>query len=102
MECRRYQLAINDMNDLVALEPNDATLWAEKASYELRVNLKDQALESGRECIRLAPEDSDGYLMSGIALCLKGEKVEGLQNLQKAKELGNDQAQTFIDKYSAK
>ena len=40
--------------------------------------------------------------MSGIALCLKGEKVEGLQNLQKAKELGNDQAQTFIDKYSAK
>ena len=102
MECRRYQLAINDMNDLVALEPNDATLWAEKASYELRVNLKDQALESGRECIRLAPEDSDGYLMSGIALCLKGEKAEGLQNLQKAKELGNDQAQTFIDKYSAK
>ena len=100
MECRRYQLAINDMNDLVALEPNDATLWAEKASYELRVYLKDQALESGRECIRLAPEDSDGYLMSGIALCLKGEKVEGLQNLQKAKELGNDQAQTFIEKYS--
>ena len=102
MECRRYQLAINDMNDLVVIEPNDATLWAEKASYELRVNLKDQALESGRECIRLAPGDSDGYLMSGIALCLKGEKAEGLQNLQKAKELGNDQAQTFIDKYSAK
>jgi hypothetical protein len=50
--------------------------------------------------MRLDPEGSDGYLMAGIAQCQKGQKEEGLKNLQKAKELGNDQAQTFIDKYS--
>jgi len=100
MEIRRFQQAINDMNDVVALIPTNPELWAEKASYELRVNLIDQALESATECMRLAPEDSDGYLMSGIALCQKGDKEQGLKNLQKAKELGNDQAQTFIDKYS--
>ena len=100
MDLRRYQLALNDMNDVVALEPNNAELWAQKASYELRVNLADQALESARECLRLNPADSDGYLMTGIALCMKGEKQEGLKNLQKAKELGDSQAQTFIDKYS--
>jgi len=38
--------------------------------------------------------------MTGIAQCAKGNKQEGLQNLNKAKELGNSQAQTFIDKYS--
>jgi tetratricopeptide (TPR) repeat protein len=99
MDCKRYQLAINDMQDVVALEPNNAELWAQKASYEIRVKLVDQALESAKECLRLDPTGSDGYLMSGIALCMKGEKQEGLQNLQKAKELGDSQAQTFIDKY---
>lgn len=100
MACRRYQLALNDMEAVVALEPTNAELWAEKASYELRVNLADKALESAQECLRLDPEGSDGYLMSGIAQCIKGDKQQGLQNLNTAKELGNDQAQTFIDKYS--
>lgn len=100
MEIKRFQQAINDMNDLVALIPGNPELWAEKASYEIRVNLIDQALESAAECLRLNPKGSDGYLMSGIAQCQKGNKEEGLKNLQKAKELGNDQAQTFIDKFS--
>ena len=100
MELRRYQLAINDMNDLVALEPNSAELWAEKASYELRVNLFDEALTSAREVLRLDPQSSDGYLMTGIAQCQKGNRQEGLQNLQKAQSLGNPQADNFIQKYS--
>ena len=100
MDMRRYQQAINDMQDIVTLEPNNAGLWAQKASYELRVNLFDQALESAQQCLRLDPQGSDGYLMSGIAQCAKGDRQQGLPNLQKAKELGNDQAQTFIDKYS--
>ena len=100
MDLRRYQLAINDMQDVVTIEPNNAELWAQKASYELRVNLFDKALESAQECLRLDPQGSDGYLMSGIALCAKGDKAQGLQNLNRAKELGNSQAQSFIEKYS--
>ena len=99
MELRRYQLAINDMNDLVALEPNSAELWAEKASYELRVNLFDAALSSAQEVLRLDPQSSDGYLMTGIVQCQKGNKQEGMQNLRKAQSLGNPQADTFLQKY---
>ena len=94
-----YQLAINDMNDLVALEPNSAELWAEKASYELRVNLFDEALKSAQEVLRLDPQSSDGYLMTGIVQCQKGNKQEGMQNLRKAQSLGNPQADTFLQKY---
>jgi hypothetical protein len=50
--------------------------------------------------IRLSPELSDGYLFLGIAQCLTNQKAEGSKNLQKAKELGNDQAQSLIDKYA--
>ena len=99
MELRRYQLAINDMNDLVALEPNSAELWAEKASYELRVNLFDAALSSAQEVLRLDPKSSDGYLMMGIVQCQKGNKQEGMQNLRQAQSLGNPQAETFLQKY---
>jgi len=99
MEVRRYQMAINDMQDLVALEPTNATLWAEKASYELRVNLLDQALESAQECQRLDAANSDAPLIIGIVQCLKGDKQQGLQNLNRAKDMNNPQAQTFIDKY---
>ena len=99
MELRRYQLAINDMNDLVALEPNSAELWAEKASYELRVNLFDAALSSAQEVLRLDPQSSDGYLMMGIVQCQKGNKQEGMQNLRQAQSLGNPQAETFLQKY---
>jgi tetratricopeptide (TPR) repeat protein len=99
MDIRRYQQAINDMQDLVALEPNNATIWAEKGSYELRVNLLDQAKESAQECIRLDANNSDGYLITGIVQCIKGDKQLGMENLNKAKEMGNEQAQTFIDKY---
>lgn len=99
MDIRRYQQAINDMNDLVILEPNDPGLWAEKASYELRVNLLDQALESATQCLQLDPQSSDGMLMIGIVQCIKGNKQQGLQNLQKAQALGNGQAQSFIEKY---
>ena len=99
MEVRRYQMAMNDMQDLVALEPTNATLWAEKASYELRVNLLDQALESAQECQRLDAANSDAPLIIGIVQCLKGDKQQGLQNLNRAKDMNNPQAQTFIDKY---
>ncbi len=99
MELRRFQLAINDMNDLVALEPNSAELWAEKASYELRVNLFDEALKSAQEVLRLDPQSSDGYLMMGIVQCQKGNKQEGMQNLRQAQSLGNPQADTFLQKY---
>ena len=87
------------MNDLVALEPNSAELWAEKASYELRVNLFDAALSSAQEVLRLDPKSSDGYLMMGIVQCQKGNKQEGMQNLRQAQSLGNPQAETFLQKY---
>jgi hypothetical protein len=48
----------------------------------------------------MAPNYSDGYLFLGLAQCLKGNKDEGLKNLQKAKELGDPQADELIEKYS--
>ena len=100
MDLRRFHQTIEDMKEVVTLEPTDALLWAEKGSYEVRLNLNEEAQKSAEECIRLDPQNGDGYLILGIALCGKGQKAEGLQNLEKAKELGNGQAQSMIEKFS--
>lgn len=94
-----YQQALDDIKRAVEMEPNEPMFRAEKASVELRVGMTDEAIETAKGCISIAPEDSDGYLFLGLAQCLKGQKAEGLQNLNKAKELGNSQAQSLIDKY---
>lgn len=95
-----YQQALNDIQKAVEMEPKEPVYQAEKASVELRVGMTDEAIKTSEGLISIAPDDSDGYLFLGLAQCLKGRKAEGLQNLNKAKELGNSQAQSLIEKYS--
>lgn len=97
---RLYKQALDDLGKAVQMSPNNTFYMAEKASLELRLGLYDNVIATAKECIAADQKLSDGYLFLGVAQCAKGEKAEGLKNLAKAKELGDNQAQTFIDKYS--
>ena len=66
----------------------------------MRVGLYDDALATAQQLVTLAPDHSDGYLFLGLAQCLKGNKTEGRQNLQRAKELGDPQADELLQKYA--
>ena len=96
---RLYQQALNDINRAIQMNPKEILYYAEKASLEIRVGLHDQAIATAKECIALDAENSDGYLFLGLGQCLKGQKAEGIKNLQKAKELGDTQADALIEKY---
>ena len=100
MEGRLFQQALNDIEKAITMTPQSDLYYAEKASLQVRVGYYDEAIETAKTCIQLAPEHSDGYLFMGLAQCLKGQKAEGLKNLQKAKELGDVQAEELIEKYS--
>ena len=95
-----YQQALNDITRAIQLEPKEVLYQAEKASLQIRVGLYDDAITIARECIATDGQASDGYLFLGLAQCLKGNKKEGLPNLQKAKELGDPQAESLIEKYA--
>ena len=73
--------------------------YAEKASLELKVNRVEDAMTTAGYCVKLAPEYAEGWLLLGLAQVNNNMKQEGLKNMAKAKELGNEQAQSFIDKY---
>ena len=98
-KARLFQQALNDLDKAIDKSPDILLYRSEKASLQIRVHLLDQAIETASECIRLFPDASDGYLFLGLAQCLKGDKVQGVGNLLKAKDLGDAQADTLIEKY---
>ena len=100
IQARLYQQALNDINRAIQMNPSETLYYAEKASLEVRVGLYDEAIATAKECIAVDPNASDGYLFLGLAQCLKNDKKEGLDNLRKAKELGDPQADDLIEKYS--
>lgn len=98
-KARLFQQALNDLDKAIDKSPDILLYRSEKASLQIRVHLLDQAIETASECIRLFPDSSDGYLFLGLAQCLKGDKVQGVGNLLKAKDLGDAQADVLIEKY---
>lgn len=96
---RLYQQALNDIDKAIEMSPTTDLYYGEKASLQIRVGQYQEAQETGKEMISKWPEQSDGYLFLGMAQCLKGQKAEGVKNLQKAGELGDTQAASLIDKY---
>ena len=98
-KARLFQQALNDLDKAIDKSPDILLYRSEKASLQIRVHLLDQAIETASECIRLLPDASDGYLFLGLAQCLKGDKVQGVGNLLKAKDLGDAQADVLIEKY---
>lgn len=99
IEGHLYQQALNDIERAITMEPKETVYYAEKASLEIRVGRYDEAMATAKESIAIAPDNSDGYLFLGLAQCLKGNKKEGIPNLQKARELGDPQADGLIEKY---
>lgn len=97
---RLFQQALHDIDKAISMSENEPLYYAEKASLLIRVNLIDEAEMTAKQCIAISPSNSDGYLFLGYAQCLKGNKPEGIANLKKAKELGDNQAQNIIDRFS--
>ncbi len=97
---RLFQQALDDIDQAIKMNPQSDLYHAEKASLQVRVGLYDEAIATATECIKMAPDHSDGYLFLGIAQCQKGLKAEGLKNLQKARELGDSQADALIEKFN--
>lgn len=97
---RLYQQALTDIARAAILAPDEPLYFAEMASLQLRVNMVDQAIKAAERCIELDSGYSDGFLLLGVAQARSGQKEAGLANLQKAKELGNEQAEALIEKYS--
>lgn len=99
VKARMFQQALDDIARAIILTPGDPMLLAEMANLQIRVNKLDDALKTTDAIIRMAPDYDEGYLLKGLAQVQLGQKKEGLENLRKAQEKGNEQAAALIAKY---
>ena len=96
---RLWQQALQDILVASRLDPKEALYPTEAGSLLLRLGKLDAAISAAQQAIQLDPSLPDAYLILGVAQCQNNQKAEGVKNLQKAKELGNAQAETFLQKF---
>ncbi len=99
METKQFQQALNDLAHAAVISQYNPYYVAELASLQLRFNRYEDAIQAANVCIIQDPNSSDAYIIKGIALIQSDKKSEGMECLQKAKELGDERAQGYSDKY---
>ena len=96
---RLWQQALQDILVASRLDPKEALYPTEAGSLLLRLGKLDAAISAAQQAIQLDSSLPDAYLILGVAQCQNNQKAEGVKNIQKAKELGNAQAETFLQKF---
>lgn len=99
VQCRMYKQALEDINEAVAMEPNELLYWIEKGSVHIRVAQFDEATKALNRAIELNPEEGAAYRMLGYCLVQQKREKEACVQFEKAKALGDEVVQSLIDKY---
>ena len=94
---KMYELAVNDIDKATKLEPKNPLLWAQKAGTLYGVGLIKEAIEAARKSIELNPAFADAHRILGVCLIQNDQKEEGVTALKKAKELGDNLAESLIN-----
>ncbi len=99
VQAKMWQQALQDIAIAARLDPQEVLYPTEAASLLLRLGKYDTAKSAAEEAIKIDPNAAEAHLVLGIALCELKNKAEGLKHISKAKELGNKQADSFLNKY---
>ena len=99
MNCGMYQQALDDIRTAMSKNPDDPFYPIEEAVIYLRVGMFDEAISICKSYLEKIPENPDCYKIIGIAYGEKGKKKDALQALKKAKSLGDENVDYFIEKY---
>lgn len=96
---RMYQQALDDIQSAILRAPNDLGLQIEQAIVLLRAGLYKQSVEYCQKLLQMHNDLADIYKIKGIAHGELKQKQQAVACLTKAKELGDDTADSYIQKY---
>lgn len=94
-----FQQALNDIMRAIILNRAEPVYYAELGSLQLRVKEYEEAVKTSDVLLSIMPEDTDAYIIKGIALGALNRKDEARNALQKAKELGDERADRLLETY---
>ncbi len=99
LEVRMNQQALDDIKKAVELEPQEPLYLMELTSLHIKFNQLDEAIATAKKGIELDSNNADFYRMLGYCQAQTGQKAEGKANLLKAKEKGDPNAESLIEKF---
>ena len=103
-KARIYQVALDDYSMAISR----ASTKEEREDYRinrallcLRVQLWDDAIATAQQIIAENPQAADAYKIIGVAYGEQKNRARALEYLTKAQQLGDENATTLLQKYSA-
>lgn len=92
-----YPQALADIERAIAINPNEYVYYIEKALIETRTGNYEDAILTAAQARKLDANDPDSYKLAGISYGELGNKTEARKNLQKAIELGDEEARSWLN-----
>ncbi|MBP5478801.1 MAG: hypothetical protein J6Y15_05510 [Bacteroidaceae bacterium] len=99
LKARLFQQAYDDINTAITMNPNKVIYYIEKAAMCLRFGYNDESIEACKVVLSANDKDTDALRILGFAQIQAGKKEEGKKNLQKAIDLGDENAKEIMEKY---
>lgn len=97
-QLRHYQQALNDIAHAAVIAPYEITYLAELAALDLRLGMYEDAVKTCEISFKVTTDSSDIYIIQGAAYMKLEKNEEAKAAFLKAKELGDDRADSYLEK----
>lgn len=99
LQARMYQQALDDIRTAASLLPSEPFYRLEEAYILLRVGLYDEAVTAAESILPNYAGSPACHKILGIAYGELGQKDKAVAHLKKARELGDEGADEYLEKY---
>lgn len=99
LQSRQYQRALDDYAKAIELNPKELTYRAELAVANIRIGRNEEAIRLLQEAIALDEKYAEAHRLMGLAYVQMKKKAEARSCFEKAKALGDPNAEALIEKH---
>ena len=96
MQCRMFQQAMDDIDRAIRIDPDEPLYHAERAVVLYRIGEPAEAAKAAQRSVELDPDYAEGYRLMGLCQISAKQREEGLANLRKAAQMGDEAAKNLL------
>lgn len=96
MQCRMFQQAMDDIDRAIRMDGDEPLYHAERAVVLYRIGEPAEAAKAAQRSVELDPDYAEGYRLMGLCQISAKQREEGLANLRKAAQMGDEAAKELL------
>ena len=91
-----FQQAMDDIDRAIRIDPDEPLYHAERAVVLYRIGEPAEAAKAAQRSVELDPDYAEGYRLMGLCQISAKQREEGLANLRKAAQMGDEAAKELL------